>query len=125
MYNAHDLSMAGQNVRATRSSSSSKKPGYYYEIKAPKWMGREGEESIGIAEFRARKFPYLHVHITYRNNHGDKPFPGCYHIKSEQVLSSPKTEKVKGGIVLRVLKIADLNDISAETGGVCTLLTRS
>ena len=116
MHNSHDISKIAQNIRAARSGSSNRMPGYYYEIKAPKWMGRQGEETIGIAEFRARSHPYLHVHITYKNKHGDQPFPGCYQIRSEQVLNSKKAERVRGGVILKLLKIADLTDIRGDTG---------
>ena len=93
--------------------------GYVYEIHSPKWMGRKGEESIGIAEWRAKKYGFLHVHVTYKNAHGDKPFPGCYVVRVNDVLNSQKKQKLSNGMVLGILKINDLPDISED--GECPI----
>ena len=114
------MTIQKQSIRGMYNPTST--PANFYEIKSPKWMGRQGEESIGIGEFRARKFTFMHVHITYKNAHGDKPFPGCYKVTREEILNSPKQEKVKGNVVLKLLKISDLEDISlTEANKVCTL----
>ena len=93
--------------------------GYVYDIHSPMWLGREGEESIGIAEWRAKKYGLLHVHVTYKNANGDKPFPGCYIVKGNDVMFSQQKQKLSECIVLGILKIKDLPDMSKE--GKCPL----
>jgi len=89
----------------------------------PIWLGNtEEKRSIGIAEYKGKNFPFLHVHINKLESSRGR----CYKVTRQEIFRSPRKQITKkGNVTLKLLYIADLDDISAETGGGCTLLTRS
>lgn len=89
----------------------------------PIWLGNtEEKRSIGIAEYKGKNFPFLHVHINKLESSRGR----CYKVTRQEIFRSPRKQITKkGNVTLKLLYIADLDDISAETGGECTLLTRS
>ena len=76
-----------------------------YKIKEPIWHGVNGEQSIGIAEFR---FP-CEVKITYKDEDNNLIYPNTYIVTKEEALQYP-IQKINKNISLRVIPISKLRE---------------
>ena len=70
-------------------------------IHKPIWSSR----SIGVAEYRLEKD--VKVEIDYETADGIRMFPHKYLLPREKAMTYP-TQVVRGGTVLRIIPIADL-----------------
>jgi hypothetical protein len=64
-------------------------------------------KSIGVAKYKITDD--LAIEILHKDNDGSRMYPGEYHISKDKALSYP-TQKVRGGVILHIIPIADMEE---------------
>ena len=75
------------------------------QINAPIWNG--GKRCVGIAEYRIRVAePFTVFEVLYSDRHNKRIYPQPFRIRTARLMAAP-TQQVRGGMILRVVLLAD------------------
>lgn len=77
------------------------------QIKMPIWNGSLKKRCIGLAEYKLAGLKDIDIEITHKTKSGRRLDPNLYTIPVEKVMKYP-TQTVSGGVVLRLVPLADL-----------------
>lgn len=77
-----------------------------YDIKKPMW----GSQSVGIAARRLKVDTTMEVTISYKDSDGQLLYPFKYRMATKRMKTYP-TQRLKGGIVLHIVPIADFEAV--------------
>jgi hypothetical protein len=77
------------------------------EIDEPIWDG--GRRKVGVAKYKIRG-EFTYIKIRYRDAKGELIYPYIYRADNKKLLKCP-TQKVRGGVVLHKIPIADLTEV--------------